>query len=238
MNRLILLLLMTLLSGSLFAQRPERLRNDLYIGVSGGAHLSTVDFVPRILQTQRFGVQSGVAAKFVSNQLTESGSVLAGVIAELNFSQRGWTEDFDQERHPGFAYSRALNYIDLPIMTHLNAGTGNVRFIFNVGPQISFLLSDASSMSQALADHLVEHPISPRFGMQYLPFEYMRRIDYGIIGGMGVQLRTPIGHFDLEGRYFVGLGDVFESRRSRNAHFSRSAHRVMQVRLTYYMRIN
>ena len=28
-------------------------------------------------------------------------------------------------------------------------------------------------------------------------------------------LQTGIGNFDLEGRYYFGLGDVFESRRSK-----------------------
>ena len=231
MKRLIFLLLLTALGSCLFAQRPERFRNDFYMGFGGGMHASTVDFAPGVLQTQRLGIHSGVAAKFISSQ-NERGNVTAGIIGELNFSQRGWTEEFDPERHPGFAYSRALNYIDLPFLTHVNVGRGSVRFIFNVGPQISFLLSDNQSMSEELANQ----PESGR--PQYQSFEHLKRFDYGIVGGPGMQVRTPIGHFDLDARFYFGLGDVFESRRSRNAFFSRSAHRVVQVRLTYYMRMN
>ena len=237
MKRLTFLILLIALSISIFAQRPDRFRNDFYVGLSGGMHASQVDFRPLILQTYRIGVNGGIAAKFISSQ-NESGNILAGIIGELNFSQRGWTEEFDYERFPDFAYSRALNYIDLPFMTHVNVGRGNVRFIFNAGPQISFLLSDNATMSRALADHIAGSDRPSHLWARYDSFEHLKRFDYGIIGGMGLQIRTPIGHFDLEGRYFFGLGDVLESRRGRNAVFSRSAHRVIPIRLTYYVRIN
>jgi len=243
MKRLIFLILLIALSSSLFAQRPERFRNDFYVGFGGGMHSSMVDFVPQVLQNQRLGIHGGVAAKFVSTELTDRGNVLAGIIAELNFSQRGWIEDFDYERHPDFTFNRTLNYIDFPFMTHINAGRGNVRFIFNAGPQISFLLGDNVSMSSTLAEYLADNThITDRrtlvYRLRYQSSAPLTRIDYGLIGGMGMQIRTAGGHFDIEGRYYFGLGDIFESRRSRNAFFSRSAHRVIQVRVTYYMRMN
>ena len=243
MKRLIFFTLSIALSSSLFAQRPERFRNDFYVGFGAGMHFSTVDFVPLVLQTQRLGVHGGIAAKFISTQ-NASGNVKLGIIGELNFSQRGWIEDFDYENplFEGFTFSRTLNYIDLPFMTHVNVGRGNVRFIFNAGPQIGLSLGGSPSISQALADYMAanENATRPSFAyrIRYQSFEPLRRVDYGLIGGIGMQIRTAAGHFDVEGRYYFGLGDIFENRRAQNMFFSRSAHRVIQVRVTYYMRMN
>jgi hypothetical protein len=52
-------------------------------------------------------------------------------------------------------------------------------------------------------------------------------VDYGLAAGIGMELKTGIGVFDLEGRYYFGLGDIFTSRRSEQAYFSRSASRVI-----------
>jgi hypothetical protein len=241
MKRLLFLVFSVALgTGSLHAQRV-RPQNEFYVGVGAGSLMSQVDFMPRITQDYQLGFQGGIAAKFISEFFSEGGSVRAGVIGELNLQQRGWVERFnDEQTELGFSYSRALNYISIPFMTHVNAGRGNVRFIFNAGPQVSILLSDNQNMSQALANEIARQqaaqPGAP-IGMQYQSFDHLKRLDYGIVGGLGMQLKTGLGDFDLEGRYYFGLADVFESRRSRNAHFSRSAHRTIEVKLTYYRRI-
>jgi hypothetical protein len=241
MRRLLFFIFTTVLSiNHLQAQRVQP-QSEFYVGVSGGALMSKVDFMPRISQDIRLGFQGGIAAKFISEFFNEGGGARAGVIGELNFQQRGWIESFnDEQTELGFSYSRALNYISIPFMTHVNAGRGNIRFIFNAGPQVSILLSDSQNMSQALANEIAgqqaAHPGAP-IGVQYQSFDHLKRIDYGIVGGLGVQLKTGLGDFDLEGRYNFGLADVFESRRSQNAYFSRSAHRITEVKLTYYISI-
>ena len=243
MKRLIFITLLITLSSNLFAQR-ETFRNDFYLGFGGGMHFSTVDFMPSVLQTQRRGIQGGIAAKFISTEF-EGGRTRVGIVGELNFSQRGWIEEFDAENadFEGFAFSRTLNYIDLPFMTHVNVGRRNVRLIINAGPQIGLSLGGSSSVSQALADFMAANAgVTDRRTFAYrIRYQYsspLTRVDYGVIGGMGLQFRTAVGHFDLEGRYYFGLGDIFENQRGRDMLFSRSAHRVIQVRLTYYMRMN
>jgi len=76
------------------------------------------------------GIHGGMAVKYISEKHL-------GLIAEVNYSQRGWTEEFDPT--DGFSYNRRLNYLELPIMTHIYFGN-KIRFIVNIGPQISFLL--------------------------------------------------------------------------------------------------
>jgi hypothetical protein len=124
-------------------------------------------------------------------------------------------------------------------MTHVYFGK-KIRFIINAGPQISLLLNDNPKMSQALAQDMAEKQAADpnaKIGYQYSPFSELKRVDYGLIGGAGIELQTLLGVFNLEGRYYFGLGDVFESRRSENAYFSRSAHRLIETRLTYYIKV-
>ena len=232
MKRLLLSVFLISLTISVFSQRREPFQNELYVGFGGGVLASRIDFRPAILQGLQYAPHAGISIKHISD-IDASGTFRGGIIGEVNFAQRGWVEEFDLERHPDFAYSRALNYLEIPFMAHANVGRRNVRFIIHAGPQIGILLWNNYTMSETLTDHVAtqEHPRYSRYGA------IDRRFEYGIVGGSGLQLRTGVGVFNLEGRYYFGLGDIFENRRSRQAFFSRSSNQVISVRLTYYMRI-
>lgn len=225
----ILLTLAVLASDSLYAQR-ENFQGEFYFGAGAGPSLTRVDFLPTVPQAQKSALLGGIAAKYISQKNL-------GLVVEANYSQRGWQEEFDPESD--FSYNRTLNYLEIPFMTHVYFGK-RTRFIVNVGPQISFLLSEDQEMSQALADDVeARREANPDLiiGNQYNPISEMQRVDYGFIGGMGIEIQTGVGNFDLEGRYYFGLGDIFTSRRSENAYFGRSAHRLIEGKLTYYIKI-
>lgn len=225
----LLLFLLTLQIAALAQKQP--FNHELYLGAGGGVMSRSVDFMPRIPQLLNTGIFGGIAVKYISEKYL-------GLVGEVNFAQRGWEEEYDPSTD--FSYIRTLNYIEIPIMTHIYFGN-KTRFIINAGPQISMLLGDKEEMSNALADDVATRqaadPDAP-IGVQYGHTDEMRRIDYGLIGGVGMELKTAIGDIDLEGRYYFGLGDVFNSRRSDNAYFSRSAHRLIEAKLTYYLKIN
>ena len=61
-----------------------------------------------------------------------------------------------------------------------------------------------------------------------------KKIDYGITAGMGVEIRTGIGNFALEGRYYMGFGDIYNNKKQDP--YSRSANRVISAKLTYYIK--
>lgn len=211
------------------AQR-DSFAGEFYFGAGGGALFTKIDFVPGITLAFKQGMHGGISAKYISQEHL-------GLILEANYSQRGWKEEYDPST--GFSYDRTLNYLEFPFMTHVYAGH-KTRFIFNVGPQISILLNDKELMSEALANDLEQRRNNnpdARIGMQYDGMSKLKKIDYGLIAGIGMALKTGMGDFDLEGRYYFGLGDIFSSRRSDKAYFSRSAARVAEVRLTYYFRI-
>lgn len=231
MRRLALLLTLFCALGSLSAQKDTSHRA-LFLGGGGGVTYNNVDFRPITEQSYMIGALGGVAVKYISEKHL-------GLIAELNFVQKGWRESFDPETQPDFAYKRTLNYLEIPFLTHVYFGN-KVRFIFNAGPKISFLLGENHTMSTALADNIAaQHANDPEapIGVQYGPIDTMNRVDYGLLGGLGVALKTGVGDMDLEGRYYFGLADLFTSRRSENAYFSRSAHRIIEAKLTWYFKV-
>ena len=200
------------------------------VGVGFGPTFSSVDF---LTQTSNVKVntkswsqfQGGVAVRYMSEKHL-------GIIGELNYSQQGWEEE--HKDNPEYASTHQLNYIDMPILTHIYFGN-KVRFIFNIGPKISFLLSEKETTSQALINDMANGNISGSFPTHQYFRDVDTRFDYGLIGGMGLELSTGIGSFALEGRYYFGLGDVYKN--SKADYFSRSANKVMSVKLTYYVKL-
>lgn len=200
------------------------------VGVGFGPTFSSVDFQRPVknenLRTknlqQYFG---GISVKYVSeNHL--------GFIAELNYSQEGWEQFFQDQ--PQYEHSHKLNYLELPFLTHIYFGN-KVRFIINLGPKVAFLLSDSEKMNDALVDYLG----SGDYPANTVTYQYYhmadKKIDYGLMGGLGLEFRTGIGSFSLEGRYYFGLGDIYNNKKSD--YFSRSANRVISAKLTYYVKL-
>ncbi len=198
------------------------------LGVGAGPVFTSVDFVRKIPQSTTQGLSGGVSVKYISEKHL-------GLLAELNYTQRGWTEDFSElPKNPDHSFSRSLNYIELPLLTHIYFGN-KVRFIINLGPQFSYMFSNKVTMNDALASYVEgkyeQDPNTPEF-LQYETID--NKFDYGLLAGVGIEFDTAIGSFNLEGRYYFGLGDSFDNSRSRAGNFSRSAHRYMGGKLTYF----
>lgn len=219
--------LLCLAVGHANAQKEE-FKKALYFGVGGGMLSSSIDFMPSKTLLFNTGVHGGVSAKFISEKNL-------GLIIELNYAQKGWKEEFDEESD--YEYGRQLQYVELPFMTHVYFGN-RVRFVFNAGPQIGFMLGDKTVMNDSFAEYLEyaqeTAPDEPAVA-QY--FGKMRKFDYGLTGGLGIEFNTGIGLMQLEGRYYFGLGDIFENRDSKGSIFSRSANRNIVAKLTYYFQL-
>lgn len=169
------------------------------------------------------GMQFGVSARYITEKNL-------GVIAELNYSQQGWEEKFEDGIDS--KYKHKLNYIELPILTHIYFGD-NTRFFVNLGPKFSYLLSESEEMDNVVGNGTMDDEgniIENQYGRKA-----NRKFDYGIMAGLGMEIKTKAGNFSLEGRYSFGLGDIFSS--SNTDTFSRSANRVISARLTYYTKL-
>ncbi len=205
------------------------------LGVNGGVTLSKIGFNPTIKQESLLQYAGGLTARYISERNV-------GLQVELNYSMRGWKEKTDsvniyQGLSPNPApadsirytnYSRSLAYIELPVMTHVYFNMGKyMRIIFLAGPQISYLLSEKVVEKEIVVDFSRTNP-------PYYEQKVQKSFDYGITGGMGFELRTGIGSFVLDGRYYFGLSDIFNSTKAD--YFQASSNQVITVKISYLLR--
>lgn len=198
------------------AQLQEQ-KHNFSIGLSGGVNFGNVDFSPRIKQGYLVGPQAGFTARYISEKYF---SMICGIQAEVNYSRRGWKEVIENDS--GDSYHRSMDYIEVPLLAHMAFGKeyGNgARFILNLGPQIGFLVGEKET-------HAIPSIQKEQYGKAA-----ENSFDYGLIGGGGVEIRTGIGHFLLEGRYYFGLSDFFNT--TKKDYFSRSAHTYICGKITY-----
>lgn len=222
--------LIVLLAMSFFAIMPMmaqlgEIRNNLAVGVNGGLNMSQVDFSPSIKQKSQNGMSMGVTARYISEKYF---NMLCGIQVELNYSQRGWNENIEDGSEN--TYSRTMNYLEVPMLAHLAFGKDaldrGVRFFLNLGPQFAFFLNEKENMSENWNPAYRPNGVVQQYGKMV-----ENKFDYGIVGGAGLELSTGIGHFLLEGRYYLGLSDFYKS--TKKDEFGRSGHSFIGVRLTY-----
>ena len=206
--RKLLILVLIFVSASLYAQarldKPE-----MYIGANLGVTESMINFSPAIPQGFLMGFNGGVVFRYIAEKNV-------GIQAELNFSQRGWTESSG-------LYSRQLNYIELPFMTHIYVGRKN-RFFFNLGPKISYLISERvilnSTIESVDAQHVtsVEHPF-----------------DYGLCTGLGMLFNIKGRIIQLDTRANYSLSNIFAD--TKRDVFSNSNNFNLSVNLAWLFQL-
>ena len=72
------------------------------------------------------GYTGGVSVRYIEEKFF-------GLIAEINFTQCGWNETFEEDP---YTYTHTLNYVTIPFLTHFFFGNRVVRGFVNAGPQI------------------------------------------------------------------------------------------------------
>lgn len=230
MKRLFTLLTIALITSSLAAQVGE-LRNNLAVGFNGGYNLSSVDFSPTIKQGLQPGYTGGLTLRYTSEKYF---SLICAAQLELNFAQRGWNETIDDGTNN--TYSRTTNYIEIPFFAHLGWGEEErgLQFFVNAGPKIGLFLNDSEHYGFTQED-----PWDTNWRPNGIIEQYGKavenRLEYGIAGGLGMELKTGVGNFIIEGRYFFGLSDMYGN--SKADPFGRSANTTITTKVTYLMDI-
>lgn len=226
MKRYLIIITALLLSFGANAQ-IEQPRRILEVGFAGGMNMNKMDFQPTIRQTYLNGINGGISLRYTSEKYF---SMICAAQMEVNFSQRGWKEDFDDET--GNSYSRTLNYIEVPLLAHLSWGKEErgLQFFVNLGPQFGFFIGDSEEYIGNWRPEERPQSIRPVYGK-----EVEKKFDYGIAGGLGVELKTKAGNFFVEGRYYYGLSDIYGN--SKTDDFGRSANQTIYIRAGYSIRI-
>lgn len=205
----------------LAGQAQTSFRQELAVGASFGMNFSSVTFMPKVQQGMLMGFNGGLTIRWN----TEAN---LGLQAEINYSQQGWEEDFsDNPQVSGLKYSRTINYIELPFFTHIYFGGKRIKVFVNLGPKIGYAISENSD------ENLNGAEPNKTNAQHTMPIE--QKFDWGLCGGPGLELRTGIGYFLLEGRYYYALGDIYHSQKKDV--FSKSAGQVISVKLTYLLPI-
>lgn len=215
------ILIIALLAAMSGKAQKKNFRQELSIGASFGTNFSSVSFSPKVKQGMLMGFNGGATIRWN----TEAN---LGLQAELNFSQQGWQEKY--ESHPEQEYKRTINYLEIPFLTHIYFGSKKVKVFVNLGPQIGYALGEKTSSN--LGDDFKPEENSDTFQHDK---SIDKKFEWGLCGGPGIEFRTGIGYFLLEGRYFYALGDIYNSRKED--HFSKSASQTIAVKLTYLLPI-
>ncbi len=218
--------------------KKEPFKPEWAFGVNGGITLSKISFNPIVKQDYLQQYTGGITARYISERNV-------GLQVELNYSMRGWKERTDSVNlYSGYLspmgrsnmvdsmyytnYSRSIGYLELPLLTHICFDMGkHARFIVLLGPQISYYLNEKVLESDIVSAFPFMNPPSYDSKVQ-------RKFDYGLLGGMGVEWRTGIGSFVLDGRYYFGLSDIFDN--SRSDYYQASSNQVISIKMTYLFR--
>lgn len=239
MRKILLSISFLLPAVAAFSQVGEY-RSELSVGVNGGYIMSNVGFNPDIPQTNLGGVTGGLTLRYTCEKYFKS---ICALVGEVNISQVGWKEDIQTvddlpviNEYTGLpeTYQRRLTYIQVPMMARMGWGRERkgLQFFFQAGPQVGFFLNDkATSNFDYDKRNKADRVGATRDAAQdSLPIQ--RKFDYGIAAGLGLEYSHPkFGHIMLEGRYYYGLGDIFDN--SKRDYFGRSNLGNIVVKLTY-----
>lgn len=230
-NRLLLCLVLTVTGLSATAETHYKPR--ISVGARGGVSLSRITLSPAVRQGWLVGSAGSVTFRYTEEKLF-------GLIAELGWNQRGWSENFtdpnSNEKNP-LMYRRTLTYINLPVMTHIYFGTRRMKFFFNAGPEISYMIASGISSNFDYRNP-TSSPYWPSRARQtdQLTMEISNRFDYGIAAGLGGEFYVnPRNSLSLEARFYYGLGNIFPAKVSDR--FSASRCMSLEVSLGYWFRI-
>lgn len=205
----------------------EYYNKSLSIGAKGGVIMSENMFSPSVPQTLHIGPMVGFTVRYIEENHF-------GLIGEINYEHRGWKETF---KETGYSYQRDLSYIQIPLLAHIFFGTDRARFFFNAGPEIGFMISEATKANFNIEDFksLDDFPYTNRSTEQFT-MSVKNKIDYGISAGLGAEVSLNRKHaINVEGRFYYGLNNIFSSNKKDT--FAASNSIGIMVSLGYYFRI-
>jgi hypothetical protein len=238
--RRILIYLIALLPLSAAAQVGEY-RTDLAVGFSAGYVSSQVGFIPEVPQKRLGGFIGGLTVRYTCERYFSS---ICAIVAEFNIARTGWKENIlDVDNGPVYAitnpgktsplyYERHLTYLQIPFLARLGWGRERkgLQAFIQVGPQIAVNLGESTNTNMVFRGETLNDRSSKIVAQDSMAIQ--RKFDYGIAVGAGLEFSAPhFAHFIVEGRYYYGLGDIFNN--SKSDYFGRSNLGQIVIKATY-----
>lgn len=197
--------------------QPRLKAPEYAIGIHGGVSFSSVLFSPTVANMTPItnacvlGGNGGLVFRY-------AGHKYCSLQVELNYVHRGWAE---RNATTGDTYSRNLHYIELPLMMHLNFGSQQWRWFFNLGPQIGYCLKDEGNKGVL---------VNGDGQYEYSPIDHP--FDWGLIAGTGVYCQTKqAGTYQLEIRFDYSFGGIYGT--GLIDHFSMASPMDLSINFAY-----
>ncbi len=187
------------------------------VGFKGGAQTATLTTTGHASQNKKglLGYTAGIVwAVPISQNIA--------LQTELNYTQRGlsyrYQEDYDRLKSA---------YVDLPVMLNLSFGDAAKVFV-NLGGYGGYWLSGKLQNKTDGNKTSTKLPFDSDASDGYSD----NRIDYGLIGGLGLSYKMGSGNVFVEGRYTHGLSDISKISPKPDGYHA-SSHRIMGISLGY-----
>ena len=187
-------------------------------GVSAGTTFARVSFNPHVTQGYAMGMTYGVTGRMTMGKNV-------GLQLEINYAQQGWKENYSETETPQYQYERKFNYIQVPFLTHVQFGGENMKGFINAGPQFGLFLNESTSSNLDGGERGIVN------FQHTMPVE--KKFEWGIGGGPGIEIRTGIGYFLIEGRYFYSFSDIYSTQR-RDV-FAKASTQTITAKITYLL---
>lgn len=179
--------------------------------------MSDYNFNPSVTQDLAKGFTMGAGIRYTEEQWF-------GIQAELLLTRRGWCDRYDA--YPELSFQRNLLYVELPVLAHIYFECGKKsEVIVDLGPKFGTYLS--SSVESNLPEDFGQGSYTQyRYLHHVLPVE--NKFDYGIQAGLGYEFKINRQlSFQLQGRYYFGLGDMFSNTKADP--FENSSNHQIQI---------
>lgn len=188
--------------------------------------MSTVMFKPSITGKLGMGYTGGITFRYSEENHF-------GLIAEVNLVQRGWAEKF--EKLP-YSYQRILNYVEVPVMSHIYFGNRG-KFFINAGPEVAYYLGDKIKCNFDYHDTSgLEGFNDKQRRTEQLTMQVSQKLDFGIVAGLGGEFSlNRRNSLAIEARVYYGIGNVMPSGRQDT--FSLSNQLSIGVTAGYWFRV-
>lgn len=181
-------------------------------GIRQGINYTSVLFSPGVEQGLQLGYTGGLVYKYQNQKRV-------GLQIELNYTQKGWKENLDTVSN---SYSRTMDYIELPFMTHIVLGKKNTKFYINLGTTFGYLLSEKE-------DLVVKNE---SFRREYYEKEIEQKFDYSGLGELGLVIHSGIGQFQTGFRFQWTLTDLFET--TSDTKYDQSQNLIIGFSVNYF----
>ena len=197
--------------------QPKDFKTELYFGAKGGSTFTKVRFYPNVVESFQQGNSGGIMFRLISEPHI-------GFQVEVNYTQKGWKED-------SISYQRRLNYVSVPVMTHISLGNKAFRFTINLGPEVAYLISEEEKYNSVTTIL----PGEPGY-RTYLGKPIETKLDFLFTAGIGMEYHLKDGGaIALEGRAFYSLPNLFNPD---NYPYKVSQSNGAQVTLAYLFQFN